>query len=128
MLVVWKGSLFRQLENLGSWSKASVVRPDKGNMPDLAFKAPTCVNRDQSFFSTRQGGSFFVQCWDTILIIALTVRVLLGMDDYKNIGQTKKPLREHLKNLCSFKLQVPPGNMNEAREIDLSYPVMYPVS
>jgi len=95
-------------------------------MPDLAFKAPTCVNRDQSFFSTRQGGSFLVQCWDTILLIALTVRVLLGMDDYKNIGQIKRPRKAYLKNSRFSRIQVPPDNKNEVSQIDLPYTIMYP--
>lgn len=57
MLVIRKKNFFRQLEIFGSQRKASVVRPDR-DMPDLAFKAPTCVNRDQVFFLHGKVGPF----------------------------------------------------------------------
>lgn len=50
---------FSDIRELGSQRRTSVVRP-RGIMPDLSFKAPTCVNRDSSFSSARQGGYFYL--------------------------------------------------------------------
>jgi len=49
---------FSDIRELGSQSLSSVVRPvHSGIMPDLVSKTPTCINRDSSLHTTRQGGS-----------------------------------------------------------------------
>ena len=91
MFVFKVKNLFRHLEKLGSLCKASVVRP-KGIMPDLALEAPTCVNRDSSFFSSRQGGFFLYYLY---LVIAgkdnLQQVRFTGMDNYKKIAMIMRP-------------------------------------
>ena len=53
---------YSDIEYLGSQSKASVERPEiSGVMPDLAFKAPTCNNRDSSLFPHGKVGHFISQ-------------------------------------------------------------------
>ncbi len=42
---------YSDIFEFGSQRKVSVVRPDaSGNKPDLAFKVPTYMYRDSSFF------------------------------------------------------------------------------
>lgn len=69
--------MFRQLEDYGSLRKVSVSAPKvRESKPDLAFKAPTCENRETSFSSTRQGGSVYSAGAGLYLIFfALTVKV-----------------------------------------------------
>lgn len=48
---------FSDIRDLGNLRKVSVVRP-YGNKPDLAFKVPTCINRDSSFVLHGKVGLF----------------------------------------------------------------------
>ncbi|MBS1112084.1 MAG: hypothetical protein H6Q95_376 [Nitrospirae bacterium] len=119
-------NLFRQLDNYGSRCKVSVVRPVFGNMPDLTFMAPTCKTGIQVFFQHGKVGYFILQLRFIIQLLALTVRVFLGMDNYKNIVQIFKPRGRYSECLSSFKIQPVSDELNEVDRIDLKYSAIYP--
>lgn len=126
MFVKKEKNLFRHLDNFGSLCIASVVRPVCGNMPDLAFKAPTCKTGIQVFFQHGKVGSFIMQLQFAIQFAALTVRILMGMDNYKNIVQISKPRRRYLNFLSSSKIHLKLDELDEVNQIDLKYPLFYP--
>jgi len=95
-------------------------------MPDLAFKAPTCKTGIQVFFQHGKVGSFIMQLQFAIQLAALTVRVLMGMDKYKNIVQISKPRRIYLNLLSSSEIHLKLDELNEVNQIDLKYPLFYP--
>ncbi len=128
-MFVKKGeNLFRQLDKFGSCGKASVVRPVEGNMPDLAFEAPTCKTGIQVFFRHGKVGSFILQLRLVFQLVALTIRMLLSMDNDKNIAQISKPRSKYLKLSQFFKIQLQPDECNEVDQIDLKYFVSYPAT
>lgn len=118
--------MFRQLDNYGSRCKVSVERPVFGNMPDLTFMAPTCKTGIQVFSQHGKVGYFILQLRFIIQLLALTVRVFLGMDNHKNIVQISKPRGRYSDFLSSFKIQPVSDELNEVDQIDLKYPVIYP--
>jgi hypothetical protein len=61
-----------------------------------------------------------------IRLAALTVRVLMGMDNYKNIVQISKPRRRYIKLLSSSEINLKLDELNEVNQIDLTYPLFYP--
>jgi hypothetical protein len=61
-----------------------------------------------------------------IQLLALTVRVFLGMDNYTNIVQISKPRGRYSKCLSSFKIQPVSDELNEVDQIDLKYSAIYP--
>jgi len=95
-------------------------------MPDLAFKAPTCKTGIQVFFQHGKVGSFIMQLQFAIQFAALTVRILMGMDNYKNIVQISKPRRRYLNFLSSSKIHLKLDELDEVNQIDLKYPLFYP--
>jgi len=121
-------NLFRQLDKFGSRCKASVERPVCGNKPDLVFKAPTCKTGIQVFFQHGKVGFFISQLRVTIQLLALTVRVLLGMDNYKNIIKISQPRRRYLRLLSSLKIQLVSDELNEVNQIDSKYSIIYPAT
>lgn len=126
-MFVEKGkNLFRHLDDFGSCCIASVVRPVCGNMPDLAFMAPTCKTGIQVFFQHGKVGSFIMQLRFAIQLAALTVRVLMRMDNYKNIVQISKPRRRYIKLLSSSEINLKLDELSEVNQIDSTYPLFYP--
>ncbi len=76
---------YSDIREFGSQRKVSVERPDtSGIMPDLSYKAPTCENRDSSFYLHGKVGLFISQLRDRINASAMTVLGFSGMDNYKN--------------------------------------------
>jgi hypothetical protein len=60
-----------------------------------------------------------------IQFAALTVRILMGMDKYKNIVQISKPRRRYLNFLSSSKIHLKLDELDEVNQIDLKYPLFY---
>ncbi len=72
--------------------------------PNLAFKAPTYENRDSSFFSTRQGGVYYLAAAGPYLIFfALTVNKVLRAWITINIITRFSQPRKNILTHCIFK-------------------------
>lgn len=108
---------FSDIRELGSQRKISVVRP-QGIMPDLSFKAPTCLQQGFKFLFYTARWVFYLAVAPVIDFVTWIVKVSWDMDNYKYNNQVLRPREKYFDSLSCLKFNSLYENL---KEVNLKY-------